>query len=254
MSLNISISIVTYNSKKDILECIDSIKRYTKFYPYKIYISDNNSNDGIIPLIKATHPDITILENKKNLGFGSAHNKVINIVESDYHAIINPDILFTNDIIKQLVSIMESDPKIALIAPQTLNIDGTRQHLPKRNPNFLYLLSGILSNKFSFMQKYRDEYTMANQELDLLEEVEILTGCFMLFKTKTLRTLKGFNEAYFMYFEDLDITRRAKKLGKTIFSKDTVVFHRWERESHKSKKLFLMHLKSMFIYFFYPKN
>lgn len=245
----LSIGIVTYNSSKDITTCIDSIQKYTKDLDYKIYLSDNLSTDNTVELLENNYPNIKIFKNKENKGFGYGHNKIINHINSEYHLILNPDIQIQDNILKNLVEILEQNKEYALISPKILNSDGTEQHLPKKNPKLSYLLSGRILQNHPYMIKLRNEYTMANQDIDLFQEVDILTGCFMLFRTQQLKNINGFDEKYFMYFEDLDLSKRISKFGKLIFYSGDSVIHRWERASNKNIKLLTAHIRSMIIYY-----
>ena len=245
----ISIGIVTYNSKANILDCIESIQKHSQGFIYQIYICDNASTDNTVELIENSFPNVKIISNNENQGYSTGHNKIIQQVDSTYHLIVNPDILFKSNVLKELIEIIEKNPDIALIAPIILNSDGTEQHLPKRDPKLLYLLSGRILLKYIRMRKFRDAYTMANEILSPIQEVEVLTGCFMLFQTNLLKQVNGFDDRYFMYFEDLDLSKRISKLGKVIFYSNTSVLHRWERGSYKNNKLLFSYIHSMFIYF-----
>ena len=91
-NIKMSGCIVTYNNASIISECVESVLKWTKDLNFTLYISDNNSTDGTVELIRKKFPEVIVLENKKNIGFGEGHNRVIKKLNSRYHFVINPDI------------------------------------------------------------------------------------------------------------------------------------------------------------------
>ncbi|MBR4910271.1 MAG: glycosyltransferase family 2 protein [Clostridia bacterium] len=238
-NIKISAAIVTYNSGDKSAAAVASVLAYCRQYPLDLYIIDNNSSDDTLLRLKE-HPDIKIIKLKKNVGFGAAHNKVSELLNSDYHFIINPDITVHSDVFADIVNFMEENPKVVMAAPKILNADGSEQRLPKATPTFKRLFLGRLS------KKVRDEYTRADIETDKPYPVDFLSGCFFCIRTEAFRSLGGFDERYFMYLEDADLTARAKTIGEAVFLPQVSVTHLWARESAKNVKLFFIHLISCF--------
>lgn len=243
----VSVCIVNYNDQETILKTIGSLLEYTKGVTLSIYVSDNQSTDRSVEEIKKHFPSVTVLENKSNNGFSAGNNAVLDRLDSDYHAIVNPDIEVTSDVLTQMVDYMEQNSDIGILTPKILNFDGTEQFLPKRIPKFRYLLGGRLP--FAFMKKYRREFTMEDMVIDKPVEIDFCTGCFMLVRTDLFRQIRGFDERYFMYFEDADLTRKVQKYKKTVFHPDLFVYHRWHRADLKNIKLLMVHISSMIKYF-----
>lgn len=248
--LSVSACVVSYNNSKDILPTVRTVLENTKGVNLTLYLSDNGSTDDTVKLVKSNFPQVIIIENKANKGFGHGHNSVINMLSSDYHFVINPDIMLNEDTVTELVEKMEKDKSIIMATPKILNTDGTEQFLPKRNPRLRYLIGGRLEKYAKVFKKYRDIYTMRNENIDAPLDIEFCTGCFFAIRTNTFKQLHGFDERFFMYFEDADITRRARKLGRVVFFPDINVTHQWERASSKTLKYFLIQLSSMFKYMF----
>lgn len=249
--MKITGSIVTYNSEHDIVKCIDSILKYTENYDFHLYISDNASSDNTLKVIeekypKDEYPMITVIANEINGGFGYGHNKVIEQIDSDFHVCINPDIEFGTDVLKPLIDYLNDNENVAMITPKILNKDGSEQFLPKKNPRISY----IILSRLPGLKFYRRRYTRQDEHLDKPTSIDLCTGCFFVVKTKVLKEMKGFTPAYFMYFEDSDLTRRVKKAGyDVIFYPDTWVYHDWHRDNTKSLKGIMRFLKSMHRYF-----
>lgn len=246
--ITVSASIVTYNCLTQVKDAIKSITEKTKKYPFKLYVFDNNSFDGTKEYIENTYKDVTVKNVGYNSGFGHAHNLSLKEDLGKYHAVINPDITVDSDVIAELVDVMEKNPEIVMATPKILFPDGSEQKLPKRNPSFKYVFLGRLASLGGIFKKIREEYTRANETFETVSDVDFCTGCFFVIRTSVFKELCGFDERFFMYFEDNDLSRRAKKKGKIVFCPESHVFHFWNRASAKSFKYFFIHLKSYFIY------
>lgn len=238
----LSISIVTYNSADKVGDTISTIIKYTKGITYTLYVSDNNSSDTTKEIVLHQAPNTVFIQNNDNIGFGKAHNKVIPLIDSKYHAIVNPDIVLENDVLSEICEYMDSHPDAVMVTPKILYPDKTEQKLPKRKPRIKYLLS----RRLPFMSKLNTEYTRANEEFKEPTEIDFCTGCFIVIRTDVFKEIGGFDEDFFMYFEDAALTLSAQKYGKTILLPSSSVIHLWERSSAKSLKYLLIHIKSAF--------
>ena len=210
--MKITASIVTFNSGKEVINLLSSIEK-TILNLCDVYVIDNASTDDTVNLIRANFKDVNVIELDHNLGYGGGHNVAIRIVKSDYHAIINPDILLSENCISDMVDYMESNPNTVILTPKVLNMDGSEQFLPKKIPTYRFLISGRLP--FKSAKKTRSIYTMEDKKPTSPTDIDFCTGCFMFCRTSTLKTVGGFDERYFMYFEDADLTREMQKIGKT---------------------------------------
>lgn len=247
----ITASIVTYNDTEKALNAVCTLKEHTKDRPVKVFVFDNASKNIDIRLSSAA--DVLEL-NGENLGFGAAHNKILNYEMGKYHAIINPDITVDSDVLSHLANILEENPDIAIITPKIMNADGTEQKLPRRTPTARYLFLGRLARFGGVFKKIRDEYIMENTIFEDITDIDFCTGCFFLIRSEIFRKIGGFDERYFMYLEDADLTRQAKKYGRTVFCPTEKVTHIWERGSAKSLKLLLIHISSFIKYLRKWKN
>lgn len=240
---SVSVGIVTYNNEDKIGLLLEDLRRYCG--TAKVYVVDNRSSDGTARLIRDRFPEVTLLEQEENRGFGAGHNRVLPLLQSDYHVIVNPDIRLSSDAIGALAAVLDERKDVSMITPKILNTDGTEQYLPKRTPRVRYMLAGRLEKFSKRMAKLRDEYTMKNEETGKPMEIEFSTGCFSMIRTSVFRELGGFDERFFMYLEDADLTRRARKYGKALFWPQISVIHGWERSSAKKLKFLWIHMQSM---------
>lgn len=187
-----------------------------------------------------------------NPGFGAAHNIAIREAIAggyDYHLVLNPDIAFGPEVIPALAAYMHSHPDVGLVMPDIRYPDGRRQHLCKLLPNPVDLLLR------RFMPSlYRSSGRLATYELhrsgyDRVMDVPSLSGCFMFLRTSVLRQVGGFDEGFFLYMEDFDLSRRVGRIARTVFYPAVSVTHEYQQGSYKNASLLRHHLRSAFRYF-----
>ncbi len=246
--IKVSGCIVTYNAKGKVDATIESLLEKTKGVDFTLYVVDNASEDGTAEYIKEKYPEVKVIASEVNAGFGAGHNKVIPFLQSDYHVVINPDILLADDAVTELVHFAEGDKEIGLLSPQIRFEDGRLQMLAKRNPTVRYL-GNHWFHKGDEPNKLMTEYCMLDMPEGEAFEITNATGCFMFFRTSVFVELGGFDERFFMYLEDCDIARRVSEKCKAVFYPGVTVLHLWERESKRNKKLLLIHIMSIIKYF-----
>ncbi len=250
---SVSMSVVTYNSEKHIGELLDSIAAHVRGVAYHLYVIDNGSTDRTIEIVKSRDDGhITLMENKENVGFGRGHNLILDRIRSQYHACINPDIFIKDDVIGALSAYLDAHQEIGLVTPKVLYPNGELQILPKRNPKVLYLLSRKC--RIGALKKYREAFEMREKDPDTAFDIEFCTGCFLFVRTDLLKKVGGFDERFFLYFEDADLGRKIRRYARTQYNPAFVVYHYWQRASDKKIRFFLIQLSSMRKYFRKWKN
>jgi GT2 family glycosyltransferase len=249
MRMKINISIVTYKTKKEeLLRCIDSIVK--DVMNATIYIIDN-SPDNTISFYLKNNDNIKYIHNPRNTGYGAGHNIAIKFAledNIDYHLVINPDVNYSGAVVTELVCYMEDNKSIGQIMPKVKNYDGTNQFLCKMIPTpFDLLLHRFPRHSYikSAMNKYELLYTNYNK----IMFVPFLSGCFMLFRVSSLKKIGLFDERFFMYLEDTDITRRMAENYDTIFYPYCSIYHGFAGESRRSIRMLLIHAISLIRYF-----
>lgn len=245
---SITVSIVTYNSSEEIPILMDSLKNCHLFDKLSVYVVDNASSDDTVEIIKREYPWVKLYEGRENLGFGRAHNIVINHVKSKYHIIVNPDIRVEVDTFEKIIEYMDKNIEVAVATPYVKNTDGTQQYLPKKNPSMKYMIGGMFEKYSSTCRNLRNEYTIKNKVIKQPIDVEFCSGCFMITRTDALHKVGGFDDIFFLHFEDADLTRELRKIGRAVYNPNIMVTHKWERDNRKINKSFWAALKSMFIY------
>lgn len=247
MDSMVSGGIVTYNNLSTIKKTLSTVFEFTKDVDFKLYVFDNCSTDGTREFIRDNYPQIELIESDENIGFGAGHNAIIKRINSKYHAVINPDIELRSNTIAKMAAYMDKHENIGLLSPRICFPDGRDQILGKKNPHLKYLIASRLRGDEP--SRLLRDYAMLDCDLSFPTEIDNATGCFMMFRTETLKKVGGFDERYFMYFEDADITRQIKQIAKVIYYPDAVVYHVWGRDSKRNLKLMAIHLQSMLKYY-----
>jgi GT2 family glycosyltransferase len=249
--IKISFSLVIYkHSYSQIAELLDSIQKVK--LDARIFVVDNSPTDKFQTQIP---PDskIEYIIAGKNLGYGSGHNLVIRklLNWSDYHVVLNPDILVTEETILAMVNYIDKHPNIGLLMPKVLYPSGEIQYLCKRFPTPFDLImrrfipSFLAANLKERMNRYELKHKDYNQSM----EVPNLSGCFMLLRTEVLRIVGVFDERFFMYLEDTDLSRRINMQFQTMYYPEVSIIHQYEKGSYKNLRLLKYHIVSAFKYF-----
>lgn len=248
--MKISYSIVTYNNEKIIADTVKSLSDTVPAgYDYTLYIIDNNSTDDTVSIVKEIGDEhVIVIELTDNKGFGHGHNAVLPVLTSDYHFVVNPDITVESEgEIFKMIDYLEHHKEVGMIVPLITNKDGSIQHLNKKHPTVLDMfIRRISPNLFKSRQ---DRYVCMEKGYDTVYRVDYASGCFMVFRTSLFKQLNGFDEQFFMYLEDADITRRVNQISVANFFPDAKIIHEWERAGHKRIKYAWITVKSMRVYF-----
>lgn len=251
-SIKLSYCVVTYNSEDKIEKLINNLENVTpQMYTFNIYVVDNCSTDGTVKKVEnkvKEFENIKLIIPDENKGFGGGNNMVLQYLDSNYHVLVNPDISISDSMqIEKMVEYMESNKDVGLLSPKILNVDGTTQKLYKHNPSILDMALRFISPKL--MRKRQLWFVHDETGYVKTGLIEHASGAFMFFRTEIFKEVNGFDERYFMYVEDADITREVNKISKAVFYPNAFVTHVWARDSSKKLKYMLMMLNSMRKYF-----
>jgi GT2 family glycosyltransferase len=245
----ISASIVLYNPHIKELEQV--VKSYSPDENRLLYIIDNSPIKTDITSIILNNKYIHYYFTGENKGYGAGHNIAIRMalkIGAKYHVILNSDLKFEPQIIEDIAEFMDADESIAQVMPKILNPQGELQYLCKLLPTPLDLfVKRFLPKKYAekALLRYQLRFTDYNKRMN----VPYLSGCFMFFRSSAFVSIGIFDERYFMYAEDIDITRRMHKTYKTIYYPDVSIVHIHKAESYKSLKMLKIHIISIIKYF-----
>ena len=249
-NIHISASIVLFNQDENTLQkTINAILKCNEIE--RLFLIDNSKiNNGL------KYQDVDKIEyrfTKANLGFGSAHNLIINEINNTFthHLVLNPDVVFNPKDILVLVSELENNDEVAMISPKAMYPTGEMQYTCRKNPTFLELIYRRLhiNKKFVYFQEYRDK------DLTVPFCPAFVHGFFMLFKTEDFVSVNGFDKRYFLYMEDADICRKIYKNNKKVlYFPGVEVIHEHQKGSTKKIRLLFHHFSSAMKYFKKWKN
>lgn len=243
----ITASIVTYKSNiEDIQELVKIIINNINI----LYIVDNSPSDQLREIV-SINPNIEYIFGQGNIGFGAAHNIAINNVinTSKYHFIINPDIKVNDNIFEPMIKYMESNKNIGMMMPKILNIDDSIQFLPKLLPSIASLVLRKIKIPRKRYESFIEKYELRKYSENQICNVPIISGCFTLLNLEAINKIGGYDERYFMYFEDFDLSRRIHQKYKTIYYPLVSVHHEYESGANKNWKLFTIFITSAIKYF-----
>jgi GT2 family glycosyltransferase len=213
-----------------------------------VILIDNSPDDRLRNVIKGRK--IKYIFTGSNLGFGRGHNlaikEIINL--SKFHLVINSDISFSSNVIGQLIGYMEENEEVGQIMPKVLSPNGEIQYLCKLIPTPLDLIfRRFLPNRI--LQKKKENFELRFSGYDRIMEVPYLSGCFMLLRTSALKEVGLFDERFFMYPEDIDLTRRMHEKFRTVFFPEVSIIHNHAQESYKRYHMLFIHIINMVKYF-----
>ena len=255
MRVQLSVCIVAYYNYDDIAKVVSSLEQYTsKGIKKQIYIVDNSvtsaeQKNDLITLSKEInqYEDVHIISVGENLGFGKGHNYIIDEIESEYHAIINPDILFVEDAFSSIIDYMDDNKDVGMCIPNIIDEEGKRQQVYRKELTVCDMFIRMFCKKL--FPKRVAAHTLQDQDYTKPFQVPFGQGSFLVIRTELFKKLGGFDDRYFMYLEDADLCKRVNQVSKLMYYPGTCVIHKWEQGSHKNKKLLGYHIQSMRKYF-----
>ena len=187
-----------------------------------------------------------------NLGFGAGHNLILD-TDSEFHLILNPDLVLDEDAISNALAFMQANPECGLLTPRAYWENGQRQFLCKRHPTVLgLLLRGFAPSVIKkLFHKHLAHYEMADviNEQEVYWDPPIVSGCFMLFRTEVWKQLGGFDPRFFLYFEDFDLSLRAQAITRIAYVPSVRIIHHGGHASRKGWRHIKMFTRSMITFF-----
>jgi len=251
-----SIGLITWNAKRMLADCLDSILHKQWRYAYEIVIVDNGSQDGTIQMLRQEYIGqsqfpIKLITNKKNQGVTKARNQIIKAARGEFILMLDVDTLVLPGALDVLVETMAAYPKAAVVGPKLVYRNGQLQLSCRRFPSPLNIVieGTVLRNWFPHSH-FVKEYTMEDWDHATVGEVDWVYGAAMLIRRQYLYDIGLFDEKFFYLYEDIDFCFRAKKKGYTvIYVPQAVIVHFLDREKKGMfHPLLKEHIKSIFRY------
>ena len=248
-AMEASCGIVCYHNPPDQVERL--LASVTMARPgMLVYLVDNSRTDALRAL--AGRAGVVYRHQPENPGYARAHNWALRAAAaagSRYHLVLNPDVQLPLDGIGKLLAYMEAHPDVGLVAPRVHYPDGRLQPLCKLLPHPLEL-----AVRRFFPLLHRSSGRLARYELhgsgySQVMDVPALSGCFMLMRVETVLRVGLFDERFFLYFEDVDLSRRVGRVARTVFVPHVAIVHDYGRGSYRNWRLLWHHMVSAVRYF-----
>jgi len=224
----VSIIIVSWNTRELLRKCLNSIYSETKGITFEIFVVDNASSDKSVEMVAKEFPEVNLISNEKNLGFGRASNQAIKRCAGEYVLFLNPDTIILDKAIIKILNFMENHPNVGAAGPKTLYPNRTLQISWAKFPRLWTVFTTNVSMGVVlwwwglFQKRSKKRLTMGNSDSwleDLFhpKQVEVLYGEFIMTKKSILEQIGGFPEERFMYEEETDLCYRISKAGWEIW-------------------------------------
>lgn len=249
--MQLSVIILNYNVRYFLEQCVRSVQKALENIDAEIIVVDNNSSDDSCLMMKQLFPQITLIENKENLGFPKGNNIAVEQAKGEYICILNPDTVVAEDTFKKLIA-KSCQPSAGIIGCKL--IDGTGNFLSESKrgvptPWVAFTKIFGLYKISNFFGKYYAQHLSENQS----GKVDVLVGAFMMMKRDLYIKVGGFDENCFMYSDDIDLSYMIQKLGKdNFYFHETSVIH-YKGESTVRDEKYLERFRDA-MQFFYKKH
>lgn len=254
--MDVSVIIINYNTLELTRNTVDSVIEKTNDLEYEIILVDNASTDGSIEFFEKEYKNkIIFIKNNENLGFGRANNKGIEKAKGKYIFLLNSDTLLINNAIKILFDFMEKNKKCGVCGGNLFDIDLKPSH------SFLIklpCLSTEIDSELNFLGKFIKKVTNKRKDFNyskLEKEVGYITGADMMIRKEILSETGYFDEDFFMYSEETELTYRIKKRGYKIISvPQAMIIHLEGKSTIFKEKKYRMNLESKYKYYYKIAN
>ncbi len=233
LSLQVSVIIVNYNVKFFLEQCLYAVTKALKNIESEILVIDNGSVDESIAYLQPIFSSVIFIQNSSNEGFAKANNRALTQAKGKYILFLNPDTIIGEESLQQCIGFFEAHKNAGAVGVRM--IDGSGKFLPESKRSFPTMLSAIfklsgLANVFN-RSSFFNKYALGNLDELQIHEVDVIAGAFMMVKKSLLNSLNGFDERYFMYGEDIDLSYRIELAGFQNYYNGKVTILHFKGES-----------------------
>ncbi len=249
-----SIVIVYHSRIKELLECLKSIYKYPLKEKFEVIVVDNSSDKNIQQKINESHTKVAYIKSATNVGYGAGNNLGVKQAEGEYILILNPDTRFIDTSANKLVEFLDTKRKVSIVGPNLVHESGvvfsqlgSRTLTPIRGIFALSILNKIFPNN-----PISKSYWLFDTRLDILRQVDVVPGSGLLIRKKIFESVGGFDEKFFLYFEESDLAKRIKQKYPTTefyINPEIQIQHNWKPKDPGTKESNNIFQKSRFYYF-----
>jgi GT2 family glycosyltransferase len=236
---DISVVVVSFNTREVLRECLEALARESGGLRVQTIVVDNGSHDGSIEMLRADFPSVQLIISPENLGFGRANNLAFEQARGRYIVLLNSDAFLTPDSLRRSVEHMDADPRVGLGGGRLVGRDGGLQPSARRFPTLVtdvFVYSGLADRyaRSRIFGCYNRTWADPMQPA----EVDWVPGAYSILRPEALAAAGAFDSRFFLYYEEVDLCRRLKAAGYTVwYWPDIVVIHIGGESSRQLKSL-----------------
>lgn len=225
--MKLSVVIICWNDLKVISDCLCSIFAGTRSLDFEVVISDNGSTDGSTEFIRRNYPSVRIIENRANLGFAKGNNAGIAASRGEYILILNPDTIVHDATLDRLVEFAERHPDAGAFGCRVLNPNGSYQESARPFPSIRgSWIAALCLRRLAYVSDAFIPDIYMRWKGDTETVVDWQSGCCVMFRSKLLKELGGFDEQFFYHYEEVDLCRRVRNAGyPLLFTPEATITH-----------------------------
>jgi len=212
-----AVIVVSYNTRDLTLQAVASARKATDGLDARVIVADNGSADGTVEAVRAAYPEVTILENPDNPGYGAAINRAASAQRSTHLCAMNADVVLEPGSLQKLRRFLAMNRSCGLVGPALAYPDGKPQRSAKRFPTLGLALGEILAlHALAPDNRWVRRFYYEDQDLTRDAEVDTVSGSVMMLRAEAFETVRGFDEEFRMYFEETDLCRRLRDGGHSV--------------------------------------
>ena len=241
--MKLSVIIVSYNVRRFVEQCLDSVQKASEGLDVEVFVVDNDSADDTVEVIGQRYPWVHLIANDDNLGFARANNIAIRQAQGEYVLLLNPDTIVAEPTLREVVAFMDDHPKAGGAGVRMHNADGTlapesRRAIPTPWVSFCKMLG------------FSKRYYMSHLSWDEPAQIEVISGAFCFLRRQALDQVGLLDEDFFMYGEDIDLSFRLLKGGWENWYVPSDIIH-FKGESTQKSSFRYVHVfyQAMLIFF-----
>lgn len=232
---DLSVVIVSYNTRDLLVECLESLYGPDQEFSFETIVVDNDSRDGTSEAVRQQFPQVRLIQNEENVGFGAAMNMGAAVASGRYLMVLNPDTLVPPETLPRLLEFLESHPEPRVASCSLVGPSGSLQLSCARFPSplrifMLFTRLGMIIPVESFQSYYEkfdwDNLALPDSGADTIRRVDTVLGAFFILPLEVFQKAGGFDERFFMHFEEIDLMKKLETMGcHTYLIPDVNVMH-----------------------------
>jgi GT2 family glycosyltransferase len=220
---SVSIILVNYNGADVLIDCLNSLEKFIPQDNCEIIVVDNNSQDNSVDILNDKFPRIKLIKLPKNVGFGAGNNAGVKVAKGEFIFLLNTDTILESNILPHLIELMSENPDVGIIGPKLLFPDKSFQI--SFSPE-ISIKGEFAARKLHKNAENKNKLHIIEQDFQDIQEVDIVVGAAFFIRADLFNLLGGFDEKFFMYFEESDLCQRVRNKGyKVLYTPHVSLIH-----------------------------